>query len=95
MLLRPFTRLRHHCRLCGLIFCDACCRLRAMLPPKFQLKEPQRVCTTCAQLLEPLQPFLAGERPGRVCARLFPAVSLSAVLAVLRITPACMRVAGW
>lgn len=35
-----------------------------MLPPKFQLKEPQRVCTTCAQLLEPLQPFLAGERLG-------------------------------
>jgi len=57
---RPFARGRHHCRLCGRIFCGACCRARMLLPPKFREAEPARACSTCAALLEPLQPFLAG-----------------------------------
>lgn len=35
---RPFTRLRHHCRLCGKIFCSACCHKKALLPPKFGVR---------------------------------------------------------
>jgi len=31
-----------------------------LLPPKFREAEPARACSTCAALLEPLQPFLAG-----------------------------------
>lgn len=57
---RPFSRGRHHCRLCGNIFCSMCCGHRLMLPPKFRIPEPQRTCTECAALLQPLQPFLAG-----------------------------------
>ncbi|EFJ41459.1 hypothetical protein VOLCADRAFT_119689 [Volvox carteri f. nagariensis] len=39
---RPFTRLRHHCRLCGKIFCSACCHKKALLPPKYGVRTPQR-----------------------------------------------------
>lgn len=31
-----------------------------LLPPKFRLPEPQRVCRGCAELLVPIQPLLAG-----------------------------------
>lgn len=57
---RPLSRGRHHCRLCGNIFCSACCGHRQLLPPKFRAAEPQRTCAECAALLQPLQPFLAG-----------------------------------
>ncbi|KAK9857195.1 hypothetical protein WJX84_010172 [Apatococcus fuscideae] len=53
-------RSRHHCRLCGQIFCNRCSSHRMLLPPKFQTKLPERVCDTCATTLKPLQPFLAG-----------------------------------
>jgi hypothetical protein len=58
--LRSLRRTRHHCRLCGAIFCASCSAGRMLLPPKFQEGTPQRVCTNCAALLMPLQPFLAG-----------------------------------
>lgn len=32
---RPLFRLRHHCRLCGKIFCHACCHSSMLLPPRF------------------------------------------------------------
>ncbi|BDA51595.1 probable SH3 domain-containing YSC84-like protein 1 at C-terminar half [Coccomyxa sp. Obi] len=57
---RPLARTRHHCRLCGGIFCGACSSGKMLLPPKFRQATPQRVCTNCAALLLPLQPFLAG-----------------------------------
>mmetsp|Transcript_4618 Transcript_4618/g.13264 ORF Transcript_4618/g.13264 Transcript_4618/m.13264 type:complete len:721 (-) Transcript_4618:1058-3220(-) len=57
---RPWARGRHHCRLCGKIFCSMCCSQRVLLPPKFRAPEPERACEECALLLEPLQPFLAG-----------------------------------
>jgi len=57
---RSFRRTRHHCRLCGGIFCAPCSASRMLLPPKFQEETPQRICTNCAALLRPLQPFLAG-----------------------------------
>jgi hypothetical protein len=31
-----------------------------LLPPKFRLAEPQRVCMACAAVLAPIQPLLAG-----------------------------------
>lgn len=43
---------RHHCRLCGLVFCDTCSQKRATLPSHFKLVGPQRVCTMCFQRLE-------------------------------------------
>ena len=58
------ARPRHHCRLCGQLFCGACTRARALLPPRFQAAAPARVCAACAALLDPLQAFLAGARPG-------------------------------
>ena len=59
---RALRRSRHHCRLCGGIFCAACSSKALLLPPKFQKSEPQRLCDPCAVLLEPLQPFLAGRQ---------------------------------
>ena len=31
-----------------------------LLPPRFLQTEPQRVCAPCGELLQPLQPLLAG-----------------------------------
>ncbi len=31
-----------------------------LLPPRFRLPEPQRVCRRCCELLLPIQPLLAG-----------------------------------
>ena len=57
---RALRRSRHHCRLCGGIFCASCSSTALLLPPKFQQQQPKRLCDPCAELLEPLQPFLAG-----------------------------------
>lgn len=57
---KPLLRLRHHCRLCGKLFCHGCCSKQLLLPPRFKERDPQRVCGMCASLLEPLQPFLVG-----------------------------------
>ena len=50
---------KHHCRHCGLIFCDGCSRERCLLPVAFQKQEPQRVCGQCHAMLEPHQKDLA------------------------------------
>ncbi|KAK6941234.1 FYVE zinc finger [Dillenia turbinata] len=57
----PFTALtrgRHHCRFCGGIFCRACTKGRCLLPIKFRERNPQRVCDTCYDRLDPLQGIL-------------------------------------
>ncbi|XP_073278477.1 uncharacterized protein [Primulina huaijiensis] len=57
----PFTALtrgRHHCRFCGCIFCRACSKGRCLLPAKFRERNPQRVCDTCYDRLDPLQGVL-------------------------------------
>ncbi|KAI5073452.1 hypothetical protein GOP47_0011465 [Adiantum capillus-veneris] len=55
---QALTRGRHHCRLCGGIFCRACSKGKCLMPMKFREKEPQRVCDACYERLEPLQDFL-------------------------------------
>jgi len=43
-----YTKRRHHCRLCGDVFCDACSSTRTVLPldgPEFET--PVRVCDWC------------------------------------------------
>jgi len=43
-----YTKRRHHCRLCGDIFCDACSSTRAVLPlDGKEYDVPVRVCDTC------------------------------------------------
>ncbi|GAV70976.1 FYVE domain-containing protein/DUF500 domain-containing protein [Cephalotus follicularis] len=57
----PFTALtrgRHHCRFCGGIFCRVCTKGRCLLPVKFREKNPQRVCDSCYDRLDPLQSVL-------------------------------------
>ncbi|KAL8171226.1 hypothetical protein V2J09_023030 [Rumex salicifolius] len=54
----PLTRGRHHCRFCGGIFCRACSKGRCLLPAKFRERNPQRVCDTCYDRLDPLQGVL-------------------------------------
>lgn len=46
-----FTLLtrRHHCRLCGRIFCASCCRDKRPIP-KFDYMQPVRMCKHCSQL---------------------------------------------
>jgi lipid-binding SYLF domain-containing protein len=53
-----FTRGRHHCRFCGGIFCRVCSKGRCLLPVKFRERDPQRVCDSCYDRLDPLQPVL-------------------------------------
>ncbi|XP_058215764.1 uncharacterized protein LOC131326872 [Rhododendron vialii] len=53
-----FTRGRHHCRFCGGIFCRICSKGRCLLPVKFRERNPQRVCDTCYDRLDPLQGVL-------------------------------------
>ncbi|WOK93254.1 hypothetical protein Cni_G01949 [Canna indica] len=57
----PFTAItrgRHHCRFCGGIFCRECTKGRCLLPVKFRDRNPQRVCDTCYDRLDPLQSIL-------------------------------------
>lgn len=57
----PFTAItrgRHHCRFCGGIFCRVCSQGRCLLPVKFRERNPQRVCDTCYDRLDPLQGVL-------------------------------------
>ncbi|KAE8680097.1 RING/FYVE/PHD-type zinc finger family protein isoform 3 [Hibiscus syriacus] len=54
----PIMRSRHHCRFCGGIFCNECSKGRSLLPMKFCMGNPQRVCDVCCVRLEPVQPYL-------------------------------------
>ncbi|TYJ48304.1 hypothetical protein E1A91_A01G052700v1 [Gossypium mustelinum] len=54
----PIMRSRHHCRFCGGIFCNECSKGRSLLPMKFHMGNPQRVCDVCCVRLEPVQPYL-------------------------------------
>lgn len=55
---KPLICCRHHCRFCGGIFCGPCTTKRCLLPVKFRVRDPQRVCDVCYAKLEPLQRYL-------------------------------------
>mmetsp|Transcript_10658 Transcript_10658/g.16042 ORF Transcript_10658/g.16042 Transcript_10658/m.16042 type:complete len:465 (+) Transcript_10658:26-1420(+) len=46
---------RHHCRHCGKLFCSTCSSTRSLLPEEFGIRDPQRVCNHCSNLLAPYQ----------------------------------------
>ncbi|KAJ1402203.1 Zinc finger, FYVE/PHD-type [Sesbania bispinosa] len=54
----PIMCSRHHCRFCGGIFCGECSKGRSLLPLKFRVSDPQRVCDVCCVRLESVQPYL-------------------------------------
>nr|XP_018439211.1 PREDICTED: uncharacterized protein LOC108811632 isoform X1 [Raphanus sativus] len=54
----PIMCSRHHCRYCGGLFCGDCSKGRSLLPVKFRVSDPQRVCDACCVRLETLQPYL-------------------------------------
>ncbi|KAJ1443310.1 Zinc finger, FYVE/PHD-type [Sesbania bispinosa] len=54
----PIMCSRHHCRFCGGIFCGECSKGRNLLPLKFRVSDPQRVCDVCCVRLESVQPYL-------------------------------------
>ncbi|GBG69224.1 hypothetical protein CBR_g3923 [Chara braunii] len=55
---RPVVCFRHHCRFCGGLFCRFCSMGRCLLPVLFRERNPQRVCDTCKERLEPVQRVL-------------------------------------
>ncbi|KAM7264428.1 hypothetical protein ACFE04_002111 [Oxalis oulophora] len=54
----PIMCTRHHCRFCGGIFCGECSKGRSLLPEKFRVADPQRVCDVCCVRIESVQPYL-------------------------------------
>ncbi|XP_052179128.1 uncharacterized protein LOC127792603 [Diospyros lotus] len=54
----PIICSRHHCRFCGGIFCNQCSKGRSLLPAKFRIGNPQRVCDVCCVRLESVQSYL-------------------------------------
>ena len=54
----PIICSRHHCRFCGGIFCGECTKGRSLLPAKFRVGDPQRVCDVCCVRIESVQPYL-------------------------------------
>lgn len=45
------SRRRHHCRHCGRVICDKCSPKKINIR-KFNLNQPERVCTTCFEALQ-------------------------------------------
>ena len=45
-----FLKRRHHCRLCGLVFCDACTKFKRVLPEAYAEKGAVRVCGVCSEI---------------------------------------------
>ncbi|KAE8689858.1 RING/FYVE/PHD-type zinc finger family protein isoform 2 [Hibiscus syriacus] len=54
----PIMCSRHHCRFCGGIFCGECSKGRSLMPQKYRVTDPQRVCDVCCVRLESVQPYL-------------------------------------
>ncbi|KAK6932736.1 FYVE zinc finger [Dillenia turbinata] len=54
----PIMCSRHHCRFCGGIFCNDCSKGRSLMPAKFRVEDPQRVCDVCCVRLESIRSVL-------------------------------------
>jgi hypothetical protein len=46
---------RHHCRYCGYLVCASCSVNKCLLPAEYGIKDPERVCNTCYEVLLPMQ----------------------------------------
>uniref|UniRef100_A0A803N2T8 Ysc84 actin-binding domain-containing protein n=1 Tax=Chenopodium quinoa TaxID=63459 RepID=A0A803N2T8_CHEQI len=54
----PIMCSRHHCWFCGGVFYGDCTKGRSLLPARFHLPDPQRVCDVCWVRLESVKPYL-------------------------------------
>jgi hypothetical protein len=50
---------KHHCRHCGMIYCDPCSSNRVLLPHEYGYRDPVRVCMDCYEKMAPLQQHLS------------------------------------
>jgi hypothetical protein len=50
---------KHHCRHCGMVYCDPCSQHRVLLPHEYGYRDPMRVCNDCNDKLVPLQQYLS------------------------------------
>ncbi|EGC34615.1 hypothetical protein DICPUDRAFT_79620 [Dictyostelium purpureum] len=50
-------RRRHHCRMCGSIFCDSCSSFYSILPAEYGYSGPQRLCRVCNNAFEQKKQF--------------------------------------
>lgn len=57
----PIMCSRHHCRLCGGLYCWDCTKGRSLLPPKFRAVDPQQVCDVCFVKLDGVQGYLQNQ----------------------------------
>ena len=55
-----FLKRRHHCRRCGMIFCEQCSSKRAQLQPR---TEPVRVCDKCYSAVRQVAAASARQSP--------------------------------
>eukprot|EP00210_Caulerpa_lentillifera_P009691 g9246.t1 len=66
---KPFLailRTRHHCRLCGGLFCNACSTQRRFVPARSHtMRNLQRVCDRCSEIVDPFQEILLRQNAGR------------------------------
>lgn len=50
---------KHHCRHCGLVYCDPCSQNRVLLPHEYGYRDLMRVCNDCHEKLLPQQQYLS------------------------------------
>ena len=53
-----YVNRKHHCRSCGMVYCEPCSTNRVLLPHEYGYKDPMRVCNGCHSKLLPMQPYL-------------------------------------
>lgn len=54
-----FINRKHHCRHCGMVYCDNCSQNKVLLPHEYGYRDPVRVCNDCNDKLVPLQQYLS------------------------------------
>ena len=47
----PITNRRHHCRLCGLLFCEECSQYKCLIPPSLIVLYPKSAASSAASSL--------------------------------------------
>jgi hypothetical protein len=54
-----YVNRKHHCRHCGMVYCNSCSSNKALLPHAFGYRDPMRVCNDCFGTLGPQQQYLS------------------------------------